>query len=120
MKHKFIRMILKKKIVLHFTLLLLGIFPLILSAQDTVKVDFTKTYQRIDGFGASTAWHGQLTDDEADVSFGNGDDQLGLSIVRIRIDPNGQSMWGDELVNAQKAINRGAIVMATPWTPPHQ
>lgn len=111
-------MVFKKNSVFQVSFILYVLLSVNLSAQEVVKVDFTKTYQKIDGFGASTAWHGQLTDKEADVSFGTGDDQLGLSIIRLRIDPSGQSMWGDELVNAKKAMKRGAIVMATPWTPP--
>jgi len=43
---------------------------------------------------------------------------LGLSILRVRIDPGGKNLWGDELANAQKAIARGAIVFGSPWTPP--
>jgi glucuronoarabinoxylan endo-1,4-beta-xylanase len=37
-------------------------------------------------------------------------------VLRIRIAPDNN--WNDELQNAKKAIARGAIVMATPWTPP--
>jgi glucuronoarabinoxylan endo-1,4-beta-xylanase len=111
-------MIFEQKILIRVTIILSILLSVNVSAQEVVKVDFTKTYQKIDGFGASTAWHGQLSDKEADVSFGNGDDQLGLSIIRLRIDPNGQNNWHDELVNAKKAIKRGAIVFASPWTPP--
>jgi glucuronoarabinoxylan endo-1,4-beta-xylanase len=41
---------------------------------------------------------------------------VGLQINRIRIDPT--NAWTTELNNAKKAKARGAIVFATPWTPP--
>ncbi len=55
---------------------------------------------------------------------------LGLSILRVRIDPSGTSTttpclgyrgnWAQELTNAQEAMaaNKNAIVFASPWTPP--
>lgn len=43
---------------------------------------------------------------------------MGLSILRVRIDPGGSANWGTELANAQAAQARGASVIATPWTPP--
>jgi glucuronoarabinoxylan endo-1,4-beta-xylanase len=95
---------------------------LALSAHSTAQVaniDPGEIKQYIDGFGASTAWHGQLTDKEADAAFNNdndNDNQLGLSILRIRIDPNGS--YYDEMKNAQKAKARGALIFAAPWTPP--
>jgi glucuronoarabinoxylan endo-1,4-beta-xylanase len=70
------------------------------------------TKQIIRGFGGSSAWHGELTDAEADTLF----TALGLSILRVRIDPGGA--WADEIVNAQKAQARGALVFASPWSPP--
>jgi O-glycosyl hydrolase len=90
-------------------------------------VDFGTTYQTIRGFGGSTAWLGQLTTQQATALFdpANG---LGLSILRVRIDPTGSagtnnwatSNWAQEAVNAQEAqaANPNAIVFASPWTPP--
>ncbi len=73
--------------------------------------------QVIDGFGGSTAWSGQLSDPEATSLFSNGDNtQMGLSILRVRVDP--ANNWTDETVNSQKAKARGAKIFATPWTPP--
>jgi len=77
-----------------------------------------KEKQVIDGFGASSAWHGRLTIAEADAAFKNdSDNQLGLSILRVRIDPN-SAYWNDEKVNAQRAKAFGVTVLASPWTPP--
>ena len=59
--------------------------------------------------------------------FGTGSGQIGLSILRARIDPGGSASgnwatanWGQELTNALNArtANPNAIVIATPWTPP--
>jgi len=73
--------------------------------------------QVIRGFGGSSAWHGAMSDSEFNSLFSNGNSQqIGLSILRVRIDPN--QNWSAELSNAGKAKARGAIVLATPWTPP--
>jgi len=94
----------------------------ITQAQVAVTVDFSAEKQVIDGFGASTAWHGAITDAEANAAFGNDNTyQMGLSILRVAISPSGTSTntgWNNEKLNAQKAKARGAKVMATPWSPP--
>ena len=93
-----------------------------------VTVDFGTTYQTIRGFGGSTAWLGQLTTQQATALF-SPTSGLGLSILRVRIDPTGTAAngwiptngnWGQELANAQEAVaaNPNAIVFASPWTPP--
>ncbi len=93
-----------------------------------VTVDFSTTYQTIRGFGGSTAWLGALTTQQATALF-NQANGLGLSILRVRIDPEGSASssppyvtdeWTQELTNAQEAMsaNPNAIAFATPWTPP--
>ncbi len=83
-----------------------------------VTIDAAKVKQVIDGFGASSAWHGQLTIPEVDAAFRNDNsNQLGLSILRVRIDPN-PVYWGDEKANAQRAKTLGVKILASPWTPP--
>lgn len=84
------------------------------AASTDVTVDLSGTQQIIRGFGTCTAWNGALSDTDMNYLFTD----MGLSILRVRIDPNGSSYWGDELSNAKKAQARGAIVFATPWTPP--
>ena len=84
-------------------------------------IDLGNVKQIIDGFGASTAWHAQLTANEADAAFKNENaEQMGLSILRVRISPNSTdwSGWADEKANAQKAKARGAMILASPWSPP--
>ncbi|HYB60728.1 MAG TPA: hypothetical protein VEH50_04535 [Methylomirabilota bacterium] len=91
-------------------------------------VNFGTTYQTIRGFGGATAWLGPLTTAQATALF-NPPNGLGLSILRVRIDPEGSptttppyytSEWADELTNATEAqsANSHAIVFASPWTPP--
>ena len=82
----------------------------------TASVDLSGVRQTIRGFGGATAWIGQLTDAEMNTLFGSGPGTIGLSILRVRIAPDRN--WTTELENARKATARGAIVMATPWTPP--
>lgn len=98
-------------------IILTCVFWLTTNAQ-VATIDFAKEKQVIDGFGASTAWHGQLTTAEANAAFKNeNSSQLGLSILRVRIDPN-SSQWGSEKANAQKAKAAGAMILASPWSPP--
>jgi glucuronoarabinoxylan endo-1,4-beta-xylanase len=85
----------------------------------TAFVNFGSQAQAIQGFGGATAWMPQLTTTQANALFSNGNNQqIGLSILRVRIDPAGSGNWGTELANAQAARARGAMVIATPWTPP--
>jgi O-glycosyl hydrolase len=71
--------------------------------------------QVIDGFGASSAWTSpNLTDAQADWFFSLSAG-LGLSLLRLRIAPDGTT---SEAATAQKAVARGANVWATPWSPP--
>ena len=82
-------------------------------------VNLGSVQQTIRGFGGASVFLGSFTDAEKTTLYGNtGASQLGLSILRIQIDPGGLAAWGTELGNAQKAISHGAIVMATPWSPP--
>jgi glucuronoarabinoxylan endo-1,4-beta-xylanase len=86
--------------------------PLLAAGGGPCVINQALTKQTIRGFGGSSAWHGQLTVAEADALFTT----IGLSILRVRIDPDG--LWSDEIANAQLAQARGAIVIATPWSPP--
>lgn len=89
----------------------------------TVTVDFGTVHQTIRGFGGSDAWMPVMPSAEVNTLFGTGPNQIGLSILRARIDPSsvtGGSNWDTEVTNAQAAIAvSGEVnVMATPWTPP--
>ncbi len=83
-------------------------------------VDFAMTQQEIDGFGASIAWSGVVNQAVMQAGFGNATNaQMGLSILRVDIDPGGQSHWSSQKTNVMNAKALGAkYVFATPWSPP--
>ena len=88
---------------------------------NSTTVDFGTSNQTIRGFGGAEAWMPQFTTAQANALFGTSSGQLGLSILRLRIDPSsttGGSNWAVELANAQAAYSLGATIIATPWTPP--
>jgi len=85
-----------------------------------VTVDLNTTYQTIDGFGGmqDRGWTGyNLTTAERNLLYGTGSGQIGLTIMRIRINEN-QSAWSNDLVDAKDVVSRGYKVFATAWTPP--
>ena len=97
-----------------------------------VTVDFGTTYQTIRGFGGSTAWLGKMPSAVASALF-SPTSGLGLSILRLRIDPEGSASdggahgmpyetaeWDYEAANGLEAVtaNPNAVVFASPWTPP--
>jgi len=89
------------------------------SAQCTV--DWNDVHQQIDGFGGGVvfldAGLDPVTSANMNTLYGtNNSTQLGLTLLRVRIDPT--TNWVTALSDAQKAVARGAGVLATPWTPP--
>jgi len=76
--------------------------------------------QRIDGFGAGSvfldAGLDPLTDADMDALYGAASNQMGLTLIRLRISPDGN--WTNAILDGQKAKQRGAKILATPWTPP--
>ncbi len=90
-------------------------------------VDCNTVFQRIDGFGASSAWNGSWTTAQADMFFStnsgtgranNGStfafNGIGLSLLRSRVAPGGTTI---EQTIMQMAQARGAKVWSTPWSP---
>ncbi len=108
---------------------LVGIFLLSLSCKQpepqvqpppfTATVNTDITYQTISGFGgASRMWGTQfLQPDEVKKVFGEGDNELGLSIFRIRVASN-PSEWPLIVEATQEAQRYGARILASPWSPP--
>ena len=75
------------------------------SAASLCTVNMEKTYQKIDGFGGMSCpeWTGKdLTDAQRKKVFGNGDDELGLSIVRIFVNPD-SNQWNKAVPTAKYA-----------------
>jgi O-glycosyl hydrolase/methionine-rich copper-binding protein CopC len=103
------------------------------TSPSAVAVSFGTTYQTIRGFGGASVWLGQMPALAATALFGSGSNDLNLSILRVRIDPEGTASgggtyslpyetgeWDQELTNGKEAVlnNPNAIVFASPWTPP--
>ncbi len=91
-------------------------------------VNWTNIFQRIDGFGACSAWRSTWSSWQAEMFFttnsGTGYSRqgtpftfrgVGLSLLRTRITPDGGTV---EQSIMQMAQARGVKVWSTPWTPP--
>ena len=99
----------------------------IYSATSTVNAN--NTHQVIDGFGGSNAWsdcgscipgsakNAWFTAARLDELFTTAGNGIGLSIMRMRIPPDA-GQFGSAVGPVQGAAARGALVMATAWTPP--
>jgi glucuronoarabinoxylan endo-1,4-beta-xylanase len=80
-----------------------------------VAVDWAAVRQSITGFGASSAWTAPRLSDSLAEQFFSVDNGIGLSIVRLRIAPDGTTA---ETETAKLANSYGAKVWAAPWSPP--
>lgn len=89
----------------------------VVESEATVYIN--QTNQVIQGFGCATVFNPPnttaLNSEEFDRLFGI--DQVGLSLLRIRI-ASDDSWRATELSHAKAAIQRGARVFASPWSPP--
>ncbi|HVU26435.1 MAG TPA: glycoside hydrolase [Verrucomicrobiae bacterium] len=95
-------------------------------------VDWNNVHQRIDGFGASSAWNGTWNASEADLLFSTNNNisyksatynGAGLSLLRNHIAYASTTSASAvpttvETSIMQMAQARGAQVWSTPWTPP--
>ena len=77
-------------------------------------INWQEVHQRIDGFGASSAWRSTWTTAQADMFFST-NSGIGLSLLRNRIAPDGTT---SETSIMQMAQARGARVWSAPWSPP--
>lgn len=85
-------------------------------------VDWNNVHQRIDGFGASSAWRGTWSTAQADMFFSTNGTGIGLSLLRTRIVAAGSGSASAtpstvEYNIMQMARDRGARVWSAPWTP---
>lgn len=113
----------KLKRLLIFTLIFtfLSSMSLTVLAASDVTVNLSAKKQLIRGFGGINfpTWIADLTPSQRETAFGNGDNQLGFTILRIHVDPN-KANWSKEIDTAKAAIKHGAIVFASPWDPPSE
>ena len=97
-------------------------------AAGACTINTNKTYQRIRGFGgmnhpewqsynAQNGAPGDMTAAQVQTAFGNGANELGLTILRIFVSDQ-QNAWNNAIPTAQRASAHGATVFATPWNPP--
>jgi glucuronoarabinoxylan endo-1,4-beta-xylanase len=88
-------------------------------AAGDITVNATATKQTIRGFGGMNhpVWISDLTESQRTTAFGNDEGQIGMSILRMHVDES-SSNWSREVATAQRAIELGAIVFASPWNPP--
>ena len=88
------------------------------SAQN-VSIQAGTVHQTIRGFGGhnGAGWIADLTPAQVDTAFGTASGQIGLSIMRMRIDPD-PSRWAVQVPTAQLAKQKGVTLFATPWSPP--
>jgi glucuronoarabinoxylan endo-1,4-beta-xylanase len=116
----------KLKRLLVFALIFMLIFmssincTVLTQAASDVTVNLASEKQVIRGFGGMNYpdWQGSdLTAAQRQTAFGNGEKELGFSILRIHVDPDKRN-WSKELDTAKAAIKNGAIVFASPWHPP--
>ena len=83
------------------------------------NIDLSTSYQIIRGYGGinNPGWIADLTPAQGNLAFGNGPGQIGMSILRVRIAYD-ETQFYKEIPTAVLAKNNGAIIFATPWTPP--
>jgi len=102
------------------TLALAGVMLIGVEAMaENVTINPAAYYQSVRGFGGMNApgWINDLTTTQVNTAYGSGEGQLGLSIMRMRIDPDSAN-WKIQVAAAKRAKELGAILFATPWTPP--
>ena len=85
----------------------------------TVYIDSVQQYIR--GFGGANIlnWRPAMTAAQIQTAFGASEGELGFSILRLRVPYNAStSEFSANVPVAQMAQSLGAIVFASPWTPP--
>lgn len=90
------------------------------SAASDVTINLDEEHQTITGFGGMNhpEWTGKdLTDAQRKTAFGNGENELGLTVLRIFVNPD-KTQWNKALPTAQYASEHGVTVFASPWEPP--
>lgn len=107
--------------VLTLLCLLPGVRGLMAQADNETIVFPDSARQVIRGFGAANIlpWRPDMTADQADKAFGTGDGQIGFSILRLRVPSvSTRQEFTPQLATARLAQSYGAIVIASPWSPP--
>lgn len=114
-----------RRVILFAVIFVIAVMPsfsfmMVTNAAGSATVNLSSEKQLIRGFGGMNYpdWQGSdLTPAQRQTAFGNGEKDLGFTILRIHVDPD-KSNWSKELETAKAAIKNGAIVFASPWHPP--
>jgi glucuronoarabinoxylan endo-1,4-beta-xylanase len=89
-------------------------------AQPTVRIDTTKTHQRITGFGGFVCspqfQYNHMSNADIKKVWGP-TSTVGCNIMRLYI-PIGKNAWSQSLQTAKTAKQMGLIVFASPWGQP--
>jgi len=103
-----------------FTCSMLPMLKQSASAADICVIDTSKEYQTIVGFGGINhpEWTGQdMTDAQRKTAFGNGEGEMGLSVLRVFVNPD-SNQWKLAVPTAKYASDNGVTIFASPWEPP--
>ena len=91
------------------------------TVEASISISGNDNKQVIQGFGCATVFNppntSAITSEEFDRLFGSANGQVGLNTLRIRI-ASDDAWRTTELNYAKAAIQRGARVFASPWSPP--
>ncbi|MGD0337959.1 MAG: glycoside hydrolase family 30 beta sandwich domain-containing protein [Bacteroidota bacterium] len=109
-------------LILVFTLMAAGCCPSPTGPSEipgVATIDLNVPQQLIRGFGGVNmpGWIPDLTSDQVQKAFGTGTGQIGLTILRIRVSYDSME-FNLEVPTALLAKSLGAIIFASPWTPP--
>jgi glucuronoarabinoxylan endo-1,4-beta-xylanase len=102
---------------LDFTVSTNGTFP----DPNAALIFFDSPQQVIRGFGGANIlqWRPDMTTGQVQKAFGSGVGQIGLSILRLRVPYDAtEAAFSIQVPTAKLAQSLGAIVFASPWTPP--
>lgn len=111
-----------KKILLPIIALCMAATAFAQTRSAVIAISSLTKYQYIDGFGGTGMngqWADVYTQQKVNALWGQGDGQIGLNIMRVRINPN-EGNWGEygNPIKWARKINPDVQVFATPWTPP--
>jgi glucuronoarabinoxylan endo-1,4-beta-xylanase len=88
-------------------------------SSNNVVVNPSTTYQTMVGFGAADVYSpGGALSTSLGTLFFDPTNGIGLSILRVGIDTNGAILGSGGYSDIRLAASHGAIVWATPWSPP--
>jgi glucuronoarabinoxylan endo-1,4-beta-xylanase len=106
---------LRSKVAVMGCIAVTGLAVTFVSAQNAT-VNLSDEKQLVRGFGGMVhiPWIGDLNSSERTLAFGNGQGQLGLTVLRIAV-PDGNTSTSSYVTTAKAAIAAGGLVFASPW-----